>query len=99
MTTLSEQNRDEAVRRVEAATDKDWKDDAKIVLLEAVIEHKLPELTTDDLRCRRPREPRAWGPIMLWGVKEGYIQNTERTRRSTEPQCNARPKTIWRNLI
>ena len=86
--------RAEALLAVETGTDEDWKREAKAALWEAI--KSRDTLTTDDIACPQPREPRAWGPIMLAAQRAGFIENTHTTRCSTSATCHARPKTVWR---
>jgi hypothetical protein len=91
--------RDDAIARVELHADDRWKLEAKGALWDLIQARGVDfELTTDDVSCSEPREPRAWGPIMLAAAKAGYIVNTGRVRPSASPRCHARPKTVWRVL-
>lgn len=97
MRTAAEEKRDEDIARVDASTDEAWREEARDALLDTIEKHG--EFTTDDIDCKPPREPRAWGPILLWAARAGVIENTGRVRKSVETQCNARPKAIWKRLV
>lgn len=86
--------RNQGIHKVAKHTDPDWRREAKAALWRAI--QARDELTTDDIDCDQPREPRAWGPIMLAAARAGLIENTYRQRQSTEATCHARPKTVWR---
>lgn len=91
--------RDEAIDRVDAHADPDWKDEALNALYRAI--HKLgvgADLSTDDVDWPGSREPRAHGPIMLAAAREGLIEHTDRVRRSHKTSCHAAPKALWRVL-
>lgn len=91
--------RDDAIDRVDRNADERWMRDAKWALWQTIHRTGIGgELTTDDVKCRQPREPRAWGPVMLAAARAGFIENTHRTRKSSEVQNHARPKQVWRVL-
>ncbi len=67
-----------------------------------------PDLTSDDvwraLKLRsipEPVEPRAMGPVMLAAVREGWLEQTDRTRISPDPatQNHSRPQRIFRSAV
>jgi hypothetical protein len=98
-TTTAEDAKREAIARVWDAA-REWQSDA----LEAiwVVAKRYPILTTDDLWAiglKRPREPRAMGGAMKAAAREGWIEPTDRTRKSKRSACHARPIRIWRSLI
>lgn len=88
--------RDTAIELVEAFAKEQWLQEAQAALLLTIQTHL--EFTTDDIDCSTPREPRAWGPVVLRAARAGLIENTYRTRQSSSAVCHARPKTIWRVL-
>jgi hypothetical protein len=89
--------RDDALARVEEHADHDWIRAAKRATVALMRAHGVGyEFTTDNIHCPPPREPRAWGPIMLAAQRAGLITNTGATRQSNRPQCHARPKAVWR---
>ena len=89
--------RDEAMQRVHDNADEKWLAQAKRALWEAIKRAGWHgELTTDDIDCPAPREPRAWGPVMKQAAKAGLIEKTGMTRVSTSVRCHARPKAVWR---
>jgi hypothetical protein len=92
--------KDEAMKRVEDHASPEWLAFAK-KMLRSVAE-TMPEFTTDDLvrsGLTKPREPRAFGPIMLWGAKRNIIMKTDRMRKSTQVTNHMRPLAIWQSRI
>lgn len=87
-----------AVARAAAAAPDAWTQDARGAL--RLIAATGIEFTTDDLWARLPAppEPRAMGAIIRWGAEQGVIVDTGRARKSTRPECHARPVTIWRGV-
>jgi hypothetical protein len=57
--------------------------------------------TTDDLWAyvELPREPRAMGAIMIMATKAGFCEASDRTVKSTRPNCHRRPLRIWKSLL
>lgn len=96
METAAEIKRNEEIDRVDEAADGEWKQRARNALADAIEANIGGYITTDDIVCDSPREPRAWGPIMTEAAKGGLIENTKTTRESTDVKCNARPKTVWK---
>jgi hypothetical protein len=92
--TLADDARDEAVARVEAAADVAWWAEAKRALWTTI--QRSGEFTTDDIECSRPREPRAWGPVLLAAARAGLIVKTGRMRKSNQVVCHAREKAVSR---
>lgn len=95
--------RDEALTRVDANADDDWKATA----LRAVgwLAMTQDRFTTDDVwavlvdRKEATHEPRALGPIMLRARKLGYITGTTEYVLSMRPECHRNPKKVWRSLL
>lgn len=97
----AEQKRDEALARVEENADQDWCIAAQLAFYEVIAAY--PEFTTDHVwavlkewQVGSPREPRAMGPIVMRLVKEGAMEATGAYRKSTRPECNARPIAVYR---
>jgi Zn finger protein HypA/HybF involved in hydrogenase expression len=44
-------------------------------------------------------EPRALGSLMLQAAKQGAIEATDRTVKSTRPECHKRPVRVWKSLL
>lgn len=86
---------DESITRAGAAAPDDWIIDARRILRAIAATGR--EFTTDDLweRTASPPEPRAMGAVIRWGVDQGLIRDTGRSRKSRRPECHARPVTIW----
>lgn len=101
---FAEEARDEALARVEAHADPEWKATAL-----AVVEHLArtrDEMTTDDvwhvLDARGvtfTHEPRALGAVMKQAASFGWISRTERTRRSERVVRHAGDVRVWRCLL
>jgi hypothetical protein len=94
---LAIEARDAAVQQVDDHADETWKLDARKALWTLIQRKGVGDVfTTDDIDCYQPREPRAWGPIMLRAARAGYIENTGLSRKSRSVTCHARPKALWR---
>jgi hypothetical protein len=97
--------RDEAIRRVEDHSVV-WRSFARLALRDVAVSTEY--LTSDDLwhvlkqhRIPPPIEPRAMGPVMLAGVREGWIIATSKVKISVDtasPNHN-RPQRVYRSLI
>ena len=90
----SRAQRDEAMERVEANAEMEWKIEAKRALWRR-IRTKQP-FTTDDLwddGLTKPREPRALGPIVATAKRKGYLIDTGRMVQSR--YRHATKVTVW----
>lgn len=99
-----ERARDEALVRVDAHADDDWKREAREAVLHAAT-HRA-EFTTDyiwwllDQRgATPPHEPRAMGAVMRAAAREGLIVKTDRVHDSVRPASHRRPVAVWSSLI
>jgi hypothetical protein len=95
--------RDEALERVEANANLDWKEEAfKAVVLAAT---ELRQLTADDVYDRLPsgiftHEPRALGPVMLRALRDSLIIKANvAARPSRRRSLHASPRTVWDSQI
>lgn len=97
--------RDEAIDAV-ASANADWTPWAMLALHDAAITNAA--LTSDDVwkilqrkRIPAPTEPRAMGPVMLAGVKRGWVYATDRVRSSDDPASpnHARPQRVYGSNI
>lgn len=95
--------RDDAIDRVEAATDLDWWTAATTVTRQLSQSHKF--FTTDDvwfalreLQVHTP-EPRAMGAVIRFARSHGWILPTGVWVRSRRPACHSRPISRWRSLL
>lgn len=97
--------RDEALDAV-AVGNADWTPWALLALHEAAT--TTAALTSDDVwkvlhrkRIPGPTEPRAMGPVMLTGVKRGWIEPTDRVKASDEPASpnHGRPQRVYGSMI
>jgi hypothetical protein len=96
--------RDEAIQRVDEHAEKRW----KAAALNAVrfIAEKRDAFTTDAVwwlldqqDIEPPHEERALGAIMQRAARQGWIEPTDRTRKSVRPACHARDLRVWRSLL
>ena len=97
-----EQLKDEAIDRVGEAADPEWMDAAHSAAMQLV--NTRHEFTTDDVWALIPPgmstpEPRAMGAVMRALARSGFVRNSQRTARSTRPECHRRPLTIWVSLL
>lgn len=93
--------RDEAMRRVEAGAEEEWKDHAfEAVRLLANPAADMYLITPDDLwdYVEKPREPRALGPVMTRAAKAGLIRSTifhENSRNGHAPNIRIWASALW----
>ena len=99
----AQQARDEAVARVDANANKEWKVRAyEVVQYLASAED---EFTTDDVwamldsSAENTHERRAMGGVITRAARAGLIENTGRVKKSTRVVCHQNPKAVWRSLI
>jgi len=99
------QARDEAMARVETASAY-WRPYAMRALYEAAATRR--EITSDDVwrvlhrrKIPSPGEPRAMGPVMVAGQKNGWIDQTDRTKISDDPSTpnHSRPQRLYLSKI
>jgi len=97
--STAEDERNEAMRRVERNTDPAWAETALGAVRETA--RTRVELTTDDVWARLyyPRERRALGPVMAKAVRQGWIRSTGEVRKSIRPETHANPKAVYESLI
>ena len=97
--------RDEAIARVES-TSAPWRSFATNVLLR--VAQAKPDLTSDDVWAGLhragipdPGEPRAMGPVMLAGVKKGWIAATATVRIASDPSSpnHRRPQRVYQSRL
>ena len=80
--------------------DADWYDAALRCVERAA--HDMDYFTTDDVwrqGLRKPREPRALGPVMTEAMKRGWIVPLSSHEKSKRPEAHASPKRVWRSLV
>ena len=99
-----EELRDEAMARVEAHADPDWKHMAVRAFMK--VAYGSDEFTTDDVwrqleewEVPAPHEPRAMGPIVRSLVTQGVIEPVGRRKKSALPQGHCRPVEVYRRVI
>lgn len=90
--------RDEALDRVDAHADPEWKDVADRVIRR--LADTMREFTADDVRDALPdgvwtHEPRALGPRMLAAARAGLIERTDRS--VTSRHRNGGLARVWRS--
>lgn len=91
--------RDQAIARVDAAADPDWKADAQRALNELIDAGE--KFSADDIWLRvgyKPAEPRALGSLLQQAARRGRIVQTGERRKSARPEHHAYPCTVWRPL-
>jgi len=92
---------DEALARVEAHADPDWKDRAYAIIFE--LARVRVEFTTDDVWRELGQagvdthEPRALGALMRQAAADHVIAPTDRYKPSSRVVCHGRPVRIWRS--
>lgn len=91
--------KDEALRRVAAATDPTWATDIENIITRLATD----TFTSDDIwqaatdaNLDVPREPRALGAILHRLAREHRITPTDRYIPSLRPACHRRPIRVWR---
>jgi len=91
--------RDEAILRVDANADEEWKIAATQALYRVALEQST--LISNDLwrYVSKPREPRALGPLMQRGVSQGWIVATPDFKPCPSVTRHAAPARIWRSRI
>jgi hypothetical protein len=91
----------EALAKVEAHADPDWKDRARGIIHE--LARVRVEFTTDDvwkelaLAGVETHEPRALGALMREAAGAHIIAATDRYRPSARVACHGRPVRVWRS--
>ena len=93
--------RDEALRRVAAATDPSWATDIENIITGLATD----TFTTDDVwqaasdaNLDVPHEPRALGAILHRLARQQVIVATDRYVASLRPACHRRPIRVWRKV-
>ncbi|MGH9095125.1 MAG: hypothetical protein ACRDXE_08185 [Acidimicrobiales bacterium] len=95
-----QRERDRAISRVDERADEEWRQSARQAVRD--IAGRQATLTADDLWAAglaKPREARASGPVFLWAAKQGLIEDTGRTGRTSQANCHGMPRRIWRSKI
>jgi hypothetical protein len=97
--------RDQGIERVEQHS-VIWRSFARKALRDAAVD--ADDLTSDDVwhvlrehGIPSPVEPRAMGPVMLRGVRDGWIEATSEVRISDDPASpnHKRPQRVYRSLV
>ncbi len=100
----SREARNEAMARVERASDPDWAE----IMLTAVYEvcKSKSEFSADDVfelsdswNVERPREARAFGPVMMRAKKAGYCSKVNKVVESRRKELHASPLQVWESSI
>lgn len=96
----SREARDEGMDKVSRGADPAWSERA----LEAVrlMALEMPEFAGEDVWPRgldKPREARAFGPVMLRAVRLGYCRSTDRFRGAKLVTQHASPVRIYESLL
>ena len=94
--------RDEAIRRVQDSAEVTWLAKAQEAIRACAA--SMETFTVDDVQARMvgtppPREGRAMGAAMVWARRNGLIEATGDYRPSTQPQCHANPRQVWKSKV
>lgn len=91
--------RDTALIEVEGNADPDWMATAWDALVNYLRTH--PQFFVDDwwaeTTIERPRESRAFGPIVLRAARQGLMRKTGKFRKSTASNMTEKP--VWESLV
>jgi hypothetical protein len=97
--------RDEALARVEAHADAEWKRIAYLVLCRVAVlnptitSDNVWDVMTDEYPNVSTHEPRAMGATMKAGQKAGLIEPTDTFVRTPRPQAHKAPIMVWKSLV
>lgn len=95
---VAKKARDSAIERADAAAPDDWKDAAYAAVEWCARNHQT--FTVDEVQARlgdnKPPEGRAMGAVMVHAKRSGLIEPTGMYRPSTQPQCHANPRQVWK---
>ena len=94
------EKRAEALDRVEESARAEWLQTAKELLYQTAL--RRAKLTSDDLwdaGLEKPREPRAMGPVFLYGVRQKWIKRTGQFVPCRSPTRNVAPVALWESLV
>jgi hypothetical protein len=96
--------RDEGIGQAEKNANQTWFNEA-MFWVEVVAKYK-PEFTTDDVWgwLESDMEPgthdnRAMGAVMRKAQRKGWIEPTDRVRKSTRAVCHSRPVRVWESKL
>lgn len=92
--------RDLALKRVEAHTDKNWAAQALFAIIR--LAKTRAKFTGSDVWASgldKPEEPRRLGPMMLKAAELGFIRPTKQYRQSCMKTQHAQPLRVWRSLV
>ena len=94
--------REEAIDRVEAHANSEWKDVAYLTATRVAQQKRFftSEEVWDALSGDvRTHEPRAMGAVMRRLRKERIVEPTDQFVTSTSPLGHGRPSRVWRSLL
>lgn len=94
--------RDDAINRVEAHANPEWKEVAYVTALGVARVRRF--FTSEDVwdalsGDARTHEPRAMGAVMRRLRKENVVEPTDQFITSTSPLGHGRPSRVWRSLL
>lgn len=96
--TIPEPAKRQAIAQAWQGATDEWKREALAALESAC--RRLPEFTTDAIaELRDCDEPRAIGPVMLIGKRNGWCVPLDRTVKSKSAKNHHRDLRVWRSLI
>lgn len=104
MTDEAKAARDEGMAKVETPMAQPWMALATIALHRTACRFEM--LTTDDVWAELrehgidgPSEPRALGPVMMRGARQGWVTATREVRLSKRTVAHAGPKRLWASNV
>mgnify|MGYP000990118645 CR=1 FL=1 len=93
--------RDGAVQKAAERVELDWLRAAQAAIVECA--NSMETFIVDDVQAKLaaagippPREGRAMGAAISWAVRNRVIESTGQYRASSQVQCHANPRTVWR---
>lgn len=96
--------RDEGMGRAALHADFDWL--AAALNAVRMVAEARAEFTVDAVQARlvelgvgRPPEGRAMGAVMVSARQHGLIEGTDKYEPSSQPQCHANPRRVWKSLV
>lgn len=94
--------RDDGIRRARDHASDRFRMHAEAAVYQACKE--LPELIVDSAWARMPpdvgtHDARAMGAVMLYAVRQGWLEKTDRFLPSAQPACHQNPRRVWRSKL
>lgn len=95
-----ERLRADGMARADDHANADWKLAARLALRSLAFRQEY--VTADDLWASglpKPAEPRAAGPIFMWGKKKLLIENSGQMMLTAQASGHRHPQAVWRSLV